>query len=69
MIKQASLLSLGAPVGDFEEPDRRGQIIVDGELLSHPDGGDPRGESGDDFLIGDSADPFADLAEVLDERA
>jgi hypothetical protein len=60
--EQMSLLSLGASVGDLEEPDRRVQIVVDGELLSHPDVGDTRGESGDDFLVRDPGDPVADLA-------
>jgi hypothetical protein len=67
--EQTSLLSLGAPIGDLEEPDRRGQIIVDGELLPHPDVSDARRESGDDFLIGDLGDPVVDWAEALDERA
>ena len=39
------------------------------ELLPHPDVSDARGESGDDFLVGDPGDPVADLAEALDERA
>jgi hypothetical protein len=60
--EQTSLLSLGASVGKLKEPDRRGQLIVDGELLSHPDVGDTRGESGDDFLVRDPGDPVADLA-------
>jgi hypothetical protein len=51
--EEPPLLSLGAPVGDLEEPNDGSQLIIHGQLLPHHDVGDARGEHGDDLLIGD----------------
>jgi hypothetical protein len=60
------LLSLGAPVGDLEEPDDGSQLIIHGQLLPHLDVGDARGERGDDLLVGDPENLVPHLAEALD---
>jgi hypothetical protein len=60
------LLSLGAAVGDLEEPDGGSQLIIHGQLLPHLDVGDSRGECEDNLLIGDPGDLVPHLAEVLD---
>jgi hypothetical protein len=51
--EEPPLLGLGASVGDFEEPDDGGQLIIHGQLLPYLDVGDAHGERGDDLLIGD----------------
>jgi hypothetical protein len=61
------LLNLGASTSDLEEPDHRGQFVIDGELLLHFEDGDGHGEREDDLLVGDLWNPIADLAEALDE--
>jgi hypothetical protein len=43
--EEPPLLSLGASVGDLEEPDDGSQLIIHGQLLPHLDVGDARGES------------------------
>jgi hypothetical protein len=64
--EEPPLLGLGASVGDFEEPDDGGQLIIHGQLLPHLDVGYARGERGDDLLIGDSGNLVPHLAEALD---
>jgi hypothetical protein len=64
--EEPPLLSLGAAVGDLEEPDDRSQLIIHGQLLPHLDVGDARGERGDDLLIGDPGNLVPHLAEALD---
>jgi hypothetical protein len=64
--EEPPLLSLGAAVGDFEEPDDRSQLIIYGQILPHLDVGDARGERGDDLLIGDPGNLVPHLAEALD---
>jgi hypothetical protein len=64
--EEPPLLGLGSPVGDLEEPDDGSQLIIHGQLLSHLDVGDARGERGDDLLIGDPGNLVPHLAEVLD---
>jgi hypothetical protein len=51
--EEPPLLSLGAAVGDLEEPDDGSQLIIHRQLLPHLDVGDAHGERGDDLLIGD----------------
>jgi hypothetical protein len=60
------LLGLGASIGDLEEPDYGGQLIVHGQFLLHLDVGDAHGECGDNLLVGDLWDLVPHLAEVLD---
>jgi hypothetical protein len=60
------LLSLGAAVGDLEEPDDGSQLIIHGQLLPHLDVGDARRERGDDLVVGDPGDLVPHLTEVLD---
>jgi hypothetical protein len=64
--EEPPLLSLGAAVGDLEEPDGGSQLIIHGQLLPHLDVGDSRGECGDNLLIGDPGDLVPHLAEALD---
>jgi hypothetical protein len=64
--EEPPLLSLGAAVGDFEEPDDGSQVIIQGQLLPHLDVADARGEHGDDLLIGDPGNLVPYLAEALD---
>jgi hypothetical protein len=64
--KEPPLLSLGAPIGDLEEPDDGSQLIIHGQLLPHLDVGDAHGEHGDDLLIGDLGNLVPHLAEALD---
>jgi hypothetical protein len=64
--EEPPLLSLGAPVGDLEEPDDGSQLIIFGQLLPHLDVGDAHGERGDDLLIGDPGNLVPHLAEALD---
>jgi hypothetical protein len=64
--EEPPLLSLGAEVGDLEEPDNGSQLIIHGQLLPHLDVGDARGERGDDLLIGDPGNLVPHLAEALD---
>jgi hypothetical protein len=64
--EEPSLLSLGAVVGDFEEPDDGSQLIIHGQLFAHLDVGDARGERGDDLLIRDPGNLVPHLAEALD---
>jgi hypothetical protein len=64
--EEPPLLSLGAPVGNLEEPDDGSQLIIHGQLLPHLDVGDARGECGDDLLIGDPGNLVPHLAEALD---
>jgi hypothetical protein len=66
MHEEPPLLSLGAAVSDFEEPDDGGQLIIHRQLLPHLDVGDARGERGDDLLIGDPGNLVPHLAEALD---
>jgi hypothetical protein len=66
MHEEPPLLSLGAAVGDLEEPDDRGQLIIHGQLLPHLGVGDAHGERGDDLLIGDPGDLDSHLTEALD---
>jgi hypothetical protein len=64
--EEPPLLGLGASVGDLEEPDDRSQLIIHGQLLSHLDVRDARGEHGDDLLVGDPRNLVPHLAEALD---
>jgi hypothetical protein len=64
--EEPPLLSLGAAVGDLEEPDDGSQLVIHGQLLPHLDVGDSRGECGDNLLIGDPRDLVPHLAEALD---
>jgi hypothetical protein len=64
--EEPPLLGLGASVGDLEEPDDESQLIIHGQLLSHLDVGNARGEHGDDLLIGDPGNLVPHLAEALD---
>jgi hypothetical protein len=64
--EEPPLLSLGAAVGDLEEPDDGSQLIIHGQLLPHLDVGDSRGECGDNLLIRDPRDLVPHLAEALD---
>jgi hypothetical protein len=64
--EEPPLLSLGAPVGDLEEPDNGSQLIIHGQLFLHLDVGDARGEHEDNLLIGDLGNLFPHLAEALD---
>jgi hypothetical protein len=64
--EEPPLLSLGAAVGDLEEPDDGSQLIIHGQLLPRLDVGDACGERGDDLLIGDPGNLIPHLAEVLD---
>jgi hypothetical protein len=64
--EEPPLLSLGAAVSDFEEPDDGSQLIIHGQLLPHLDVRDARGERGDDLFIGDPGDLVPHLGEVLD---
>jgi hypothetical protein len=64
--EEPPLLSLGAAVGDLEEPDDGSQLIIHGQLLPHLDVGDSRGECGDNLLIGDPGDLVPHLAKALD---
>jgi hypothetical protein len=64
--EEPPLLSLGAAVGDFEEPDDGSYLIIHGQLLPHLDVGDARGERGDDLLIGDPGNLVPHLAKALD---
>jgi hypothetical protein len=64
--EEPPLLSLGAEVGDLEEPDDGSQLIIHGQLLPHLDVRDARGERGDDLLIGDPGNLVPHLAEALD---
>jgi hypothetical protein len=64
--EEPPLLSLGAAVGDLEEPDNGSQLIIHGQLLPHLDVKDARGEHGDDLLIGDPRNLVPHLAEGLD---
>jgi hypothetical protein len=64
--EEPPLLSLGAPVGDLEEPDDESQLIIHRQLLPHLDVGDAREERGDDLLIGDPRNLVPHLAEALD---
>jgi hypothetical protein len=64
--EEPPLLSLGAAVGDLEEPDDGSQLIIHGQLLPHLDVGDARRERGDDLLIGDPGNLVPHLAEALD---
>jgi hypothetical protein len=63
--EEPPLLSLGASVGDLEEPDDRSQLIIHGQLLPHLDVGDARGERGYDLLIRDPRNLVPHLAEAL----
>jgi hypothetical protein len=64
--EEPPLLGLGASVGNLEEPDNRSQLIIHGQLLSHLDVGDARGECGDELLVGDPRNLVPHLAEALD---
>jgi hypothetical protein len=64
--EEPPLLSLGAAVGDLEEPDDGSQLIIHGKLLPHLDVGDAHGEREDDLLIGDPRNLVPHLAEALD---
>jgi hypothetical protein len=64
--EEPPLLSLGAAVGDLEEPDDGSQLIIHRQLLPHLDVGDAHGERGDDLLIGDPGNLVPHLAEALD---
>jgi hypothetical protein len=64
--EEPPLLSLGAAIGDFKEPDDESQLIIHGQLFPHLDVGDARGERGDDLLIGDPRNLVPHLAEALD---
>jgi hypothetical protein len=64
--EEPPLVALGAPIGDLEEPDHGGQLIVHGQLFLHLDVSDARGEHGDDLLIGDPRNLVPHLAETLD---
>jgi hypothetical protein len=64
--EEPPLLSLGAAVGDFEEPNDESQLIIHGQLFPHLDVGDAYGECGDDLLIGDPGNLVPHLAEALD---
>jgi hypothetical protein len=64
--EEPPLLSLGAAVGDLEEPDDGSQLIIHGQLLPHLDVRDARGEHGDDLLVGDPGDLVSHLTEALD---
>jgi hypothetical protein len=66
MHEEPPFLGLGVAIGDLEEPDDGGQLIIHGQLLLHLDVGDARGERGDDLLVGDPGDLFPNLAEALD---
>jgi hypothetical protein len=67
--EEPPLLSLGASVGDLEEPDDGSQLIIHGQLFLHLDVGDARGEHGDNLLIGDLRNLVPHLAEALDVLA
>jgi hypothetical protein len=64
--EEPPLLSFGAAVGDLEEPNDGSQLIIHGQLLSHLDVGDARGERGDDLLVGDPGDLVPHLTKALD---
>jgi hypothetical protein len=64
--EEPPLLGLSASVGDLEEPDDGGQLIIHGQLFLHLDVGDARGERGDNLLIGDPGNLVPHLAEALD---
>jgi hypothetical protein len=64
--EEPPLLSLGAAVGDLEEPDDGSQLIIHGLLLPHLDVGVARGERGDDLLVGDPRNLVPHLTEALD---
>jgi hypothetical protein len=64
--EEPPLLSLGAAVGDLEEPDDGSKLIIHGQLLPHLEVRDARGERGDDLLIGDPGNLVPHLAEALD---
>ena len=64
--EEPPLFSLGAAVGDLEEPDDGSQLIIHGQLLPHLDVGDARGERGDDLLVGDPGNLVPHLTEALD---
>jgi hypothetical protein len=64
--KEPPLLSLGAAVGNFEEPNNGSQLIVHGQLRPHLDVRDARGECGDDLFVGDPGDLVPHLAKALD---
>jgi hypothetical protein len=66
MHEEPPFLGLGAAIGDLEEPDDGGQLIIHGQLLPHLDVGDACGECGDDLLVGDPGDLVPHLAEALD---
>jgi hypothetical protein len=65
MHEEPPLLGLGAAVSDLEEPDNRSQLIIHGQLLSHFDVGDARGERRDDLLVRDPRDLVPHQAEAL----
>jgi hypothetical protein len=67
--EEPPLPSLGATIGDIEEPDDGSQLIIHGQLLPHLDVRDARGENGDDLLVGDPGNLVPHLAEVLDVLA
>jgi hypothetical protein len=64
--EEPPLLGLRASVGDLEEPDDGSQLIIHGQLLSHLDVRDARGERGDDILVGDPGDLVPHLAKAMD---
>jgi hypothetical protein len=66
MHEEPPLLSLGAAIGDLEEPDEGVQLIVHRQHLPHLDVGDACGERGDDLLVGDPGDLVPHLTEALD---
>jgi hypothetical protein len=64
--EEATFFSLGALVGEVEQRDHGVELIIDGELLEHPDICDTGGECKDDHGIGGARDLVVHLAEVLD---
>jgi hypothetical protein len=67
--EEPPLLSLGAPIGDLEEPNDGSQLIIHGQLLPHLDVRDARGEHEDDLLIGDPRNLVPHLAESCSGRS
>jgi hypothetical protein len=54
--KETAFFGLGAPVGKVEQLEHGVELIVDGELLAHPDFRDAVGECGDDGGLGGTWD-------------
>jgi hypothetical protein len=67
--EEPPLLSLGASIGDLEEPEYGGQVIIHRQVFLHLDVGDTHGEHGDNLLVGDPWDLVPHLAKALDVLA